>query len=105
MLAAINSGVGRQTMSPLETNLAMPYGASLRRRLQPVELPAIVFLGWWFVMQFFNGTLSLLGNPERVGGIAWWAHIGGFAFGLIVALFFRDERRRRRTNWDEEDRW
>jgi len=56
-------------------------------------------------MQFFNGTLSLLGNPERVGGIAWWAHIGGFAFGLIVALFFRDERRRRRTNWDEEDRW
>ncbi len=69
------------------------------------ELPAVVFLGWWFVLQFFNGSLSLLGNPARAGGIAWWAHIGGFAFGLIVAMFFRDKRPRRRSSWDEDDVW
>ncbi len=69
------------------------------------ELPAVVFLGWWFVLQFFNGTLSLVGGPERAGGIAWWAHIGGFAFGLIVAMFFRGKRPRRRSNGDEDDAW
>ena len=69
------------------------------------ELPAIVFLGWWFVLQFFNGTMSLVGKPEHVGGVAWWAHIGGFGFGLIVALFLRDERPRRRARREEGDEW
>jgi len=70
-----------------------------------LQLPAVMFLGWWFLLQFFNGTLSLLGNAGHAGGIAWWAHIGGFAFGLIVALFIRDERPQRRPSWEEEDRW
>jgi membrane associated rhomboid family serine protease len=48
-------------------------------------LPALVFLGWWFLLQFFNGALSL-GAREIVGGVAWWAHVGGFLFGLIVCL-------------------
>jgi len=69
------------------------------------ELPAVVFLGWWILLQFFNGTLSLVGNAAPVGGIAWWAHIGGFAFGLMVAMFFPDKRPRRRSNWDEDDVW
>ena len=70
------------------------------------ELPAVVFLGWWFLLQFFSGAVSLADRSEHVGGVAWWAHIGGFAFGLIVALFLRDERpRRRRAQWDEEDSW
>jgi membrane associated rhomboid family serine protease len=69
------------------------------------ELPAVVFLGLWFLLQFFNGTLSLVGSPERAGGIAWWAHIGGFAFGLIVALFVTGKRPRRRSEWDEDDAW
>jgi membrane associated rhomboid family serine protease len=49
-------------------------------------LPAVVFLGWWFLLQFFNGTLSL-GARDSFGGVAWWAHVGGFLFGLVVCLF------------------
>jgi hypothetical protein len=50
------------------------------------ELPAVIFLGWWLVLQFFNGSLSLAG-PRDVGGVAWWAHVGGFVFGMGVSLF------------------
>jgi len=55
-----------------------------------VRLPAIVYLGFWFLMQLFESML-----PEYTG-IAYWAHIGGFVTGVIVALlFFRRERRHR----------
>lgn len=54
-----------------------------------VRLPAVVYLGFWFLMQLFESML-----PEYVG-IAYWAHIGGFIIGVIVALlFFRRERKR-----------
>jgi len=46
-----------------------------------MELPALIFLGFWFVIQFFSGALSLA--SQQVGGTAWWAHIGGFAAGAI----------------------
>jgi membrane associated rhomboid family serine protease len=53
-----------------------------------VEIPAIVFLGFWFVTQLFSGWFSLQGAD--VSGIAWWAHIGGFVFGaLTISLFGR----------------
>jgi membrane associated rhomboid family serine protease len=52
------------------------------------ELPALIFLGWWFLLQFFNGTLTLLGGRGDFGGVAWWAHIGGFVFGFVVASRF-----------------
>lgn len=51
-----------------------------------VVLPAFVYLLIWFMMQFFSGALSLL-EPGQAGGIAWWAHIGGFVAG--VALYRR----------------
>jgi len=44
-----------------------------------IEIPAYVFLGLWFVLQFINASVSQ-GQP---GGVAWWAHIGGFIFGII----------------------
>ena len=44
------------------------------------EIPAFIFLGFWFVLQFFNAALSY-GSSSSV--IAWWAHIGGFLFGVI----------------------
>ncbi len=47
---------------------------------QVIALPALVVLGLWFVLQFFSGALSL-GLPG--GGVAWWAHIGGFLFGVF----------------------
>ncbi len=48
---------------------------------QVIALPALLVLGMWFVLQFFSGALSL-GMPG--GGVAWWAHIGGFLFGALI---------------------
>jgi membrane associated rhomboid family serine protease len=54
-----------------------------------VEISAFIFLGFWFVMQLYSGFQSL-SMPEgaSVGGIAWWAHIGGFVFGMFGVFFF-----------------
>lgn len=49
-----------------------------------VTIPAPVFLGIWFLMQFFQGTFALASTQAE--GVAWWAHIGGFAFGAAIAL-------------------
>ncbi len=51
---------------------------------QIIALPAMLVLGLWFVMQVFTGTLSI--GTGASGGVAWWAHIGGFAFGMLVML-------------------
>jgi membrane associated rhomboid family serine protease len=48
-----------------------------------VEIPAYFFLGFWFIMQFFNATVS----QGNAGGVAWWAHIGGFMFGIMLLKF------------------
>ena len=52
-----------------------------------VDLPAILYLGFWFVAQLFSGVLSL-GLPENVGGVAFWAHIGGFVTGMLLCGLF-----------------
>ncbi len=65
---------------------------------QIVALPAMLVLGLWFVFQFFSGTLALAGAG---GGVAWWAHIGGFVFGMVVVAFLR-RRERRSEAWVEE---
>jgi membrane associated rhomboid family serine protease len=61
------------------------------------EIPALVFLPIWFAMQFFNGFLSLAAarDTTEVAGVAWWAHVGGFTFGVLAGLFFRRIRRKR----------
>ena len=46
-----------------------------------IELPAYVFLGLWFVLQFFQGAFSIFGVGGGEGGVAWWAHVGGFVAG------------------------
>jgi len=51
---------------------------------QFIELPAFLFLGVWFLFQF----LSAAGASAQAGGIAWWAHIGGFVFGVIFLKLF-----------------
>lgn len=48
--------------------------------IQIVEIPAFVFLGIWFLIQFLSGSLSLFA-AQQTGGVAWWAHIGGFVVG------------------------
>jgi membrane associated rhomboid family serine protease len=55
--------------------------------LTTFELPAAFFLGFWFLLQFFQGTLSVMSIES--GGVAWWAHIGGFAVGAAVALVLK----------------
>ncbi len=50
-----------------------------------IEIPAFFFLGLWLVLQFINATLSGGG----AGGIAWWAHIGGFVFGIVFLKIFQ----------------
>jgi membrane associated rhomboid family serine protease len=74
--------------------------------LPMVELPALVVLGSWFLMQLLNGTMSI--SHAAAGGVAWWAHIGGFVFGLVVGprlmrsadrALHRWEPRRRRGGW------
>jgi len=57
-------------------------------------LPASIFLGLWFFIQFFSGTFSLLA-PSEGGGVAWWAHIGGFVAGLSLAPYFLPRRKPR----------
>lgn len=58
------------------------------------ELPAVILLPVWFAMQFFNGWLSLAAarGVQEVAGVAWWAHIGGFLFGVAVGLWVRAGR-------------
>ncbi len=54
-----------------------------------IDIPAFFFLGIWFIIQAFSGTSSLYiahAVGHDTGGVAWWAHIGGFAFGVIVAI-------------------
>lgn len=58
-----------------------------------VEIPASIFLLFWFVSQLFSGWLLLEGSNGS--GVAWWAHIGGFLFGLLTVGLFA----RRRINY------
>jgi len=54
-----------------------------------VRLPAMLMLGYWFAIQFLSG-LGSLGQVNQ-GGVAWWAHVGGFLLGaLIVVMMPRD---------------
>jgi len=52
-----------------------------------IEVRGFFYMFIWFVMQFFSGTLALT-DPDHGGGIAWWAHIGGFLFGMAAHRFF-----------------
>jgi membrane associated rhomboid family serine protease len=52
-----------------------------------IEVPAFLFLGFWFVFQLWEGGFSIL-HPEAGGGVAFFAHIGGFVFGLATVHLF-----------------
>src|SRR5712692_8878793 len=65
--------------------------------LQTIELPAVFFLGFWFLSNLLSGIGSLAAHTGA-GGVAWWAHIGGFLVGLLWALPLR-RREVRRHQW------
>ena len=56
--------------------------------VQFIEIPALIVLGLWFVMQFFNGAAALATTSASGGGVAWWAHVGGFIIGMILVVMF-----------------
>lgn len=53
-----------------------------------IQIPAFIYLLFWFVGQLVSGTVSLFALPQSVGGIAFWAHIGGFAAGMLIHSLF-----------------
>ena len=57
------------------------------------RVPALLFLGFWIVQQLFSGFASLGPNTAETGGVAWWAHIGGFVFGVAVGFLFKNTYR------------
>jgi membrane associated rhomboid family serine protease len=61
----------------------IPFGFFLRL----TALPAVIVLGLWFVLQFFQGVL-MLGASSTAGGVAVWAHVGGFVAGFVLARLF-----------------
>ena len=69
---------------------------------QIVEIPAIFYLGFWFLLQFLSGLGSLADSGARSGGgVAFWAHIAGFAAGLVGVFLFRRPERERVEWWDD----
>jgi membrane associated rhomboid family serine protease len=72
------------------------------------ELPAVTYLGFWALSQVFSGTLALA-DARDVGGVAWWAHVGGFATGIALQLFFVRRgsayRRPSRDEYELEGAW
>jgi len=61
-----------------------------------IELPALIVLGLWFAEQVVFGASGLAHGGVEGGGVAYFAHIGGFVFGLAAIKLFADERKRRR---------
>jgi membrane associated rhomboid family serine protease len=62
-----------------------------------VEIPAFLFLLFWFFSQLYSGLFPVEGGGGS--GIAWWAHIGGFVFGVLMVSFFTIGRKKAYTNW------
>jgi len=62
-----------------------------------MEIPAFIYLGIWFLSQL-SSALMTLGAAGDFGGIAWWAHIGGFAFGALTVGLVAPTRRRPRAS-------
>ncbi len=57
-------------------------------------MPVVSYLGWWLLIQLFSGVARLAGSAAS-GGIAFWAHVGGFAAGVTLLWLFLEPRRKR----------
>jgi membrane associated rhomboid family serine protease len=70
--------------------------------IQLVEVPAVVFLGLWFLLQFVSGVGTTL-SPQAglTGGIAFWAHVAGFVAGVVGVYAFRRPERQRVEWWHD----
>ena len=66
------------------------------------ELPALVFLGMWFFVQFLNGIgqLPVFRQDQLSGGVAFWAHVAGFVAGVVLVMVMKRPERTRVEWWD-----
>jgi membrane associated rhomboid family serine protease len=58
---------------------------------QVIQVPALIVIGLWIVLQFFSGIGSIAGTADT-GGVAYMAHIGGFVAGIVLTFLFRGSR-------------
>jgi len=70
-----------------------------------VEIPAVLYIGLWFVSQLLNGVLSVVTGVQALGGVAWWAHVGGFTTGILSIKLFLIRKYRRKYYVDEYFPW
>ncbi len=70
----------------------------------PITVPAFLLIGWWFIQQLLYGIASLSPIAVSSGGIAFWAHIGGFIAGLLMILPFTGQppERQHRSPFDSD---
>ncbi len=61
--------------------------------LQVMEIPAFLFLLFWFLIQFLSGAASITAAPYMTGGVAYWAHIGGFVSGMALGFLLPKRKR------------
>lgn len=66
-----------------------------------VELPSWIFLGYWFVLQIISGFGSLAAAGSDKGGVAFFAHIGGFVCGYVLALLMRSDKNSEEKSYDD----
>ena len=65
-----------------------------------VNIPSLIFIAIWFILQFFSGVVSL--GVATSGGVAYWAHVGGFIAGLLLVLLFYNKSRRSPPTYPDE---
>ena len=66
-----------------------------------VELPSLIFIGFWFLFQLISGAFGMA-DPNAGQGIAWWAHIGGFIAGMILLPLFKRRAKAYRPYFPDE---
>jgi membrane associated rhomboid family serine protease len=69
--------------------LLFPQGrVSVLQGQRVIQVPALIVIGIWIVLQFFSGIGSIA-NSAQTGGVAYMAHIGGFVAGFVLTFLFR----------------
>lgn len=85
---AISAVMGTYLIMFPKSRVKMIFFIFFRR---PFYISSLLFLGFWFVQQLISG-MGVIGaeSAEEAGGVAWWAHIGGFVYGMILGVVFRN---------------
>ena len=70
---------------------------SVLQGFRVIQVPAVIVIGLWIVLQFYSGFGSIA-NASGTGGVAYMAHIGGFVAGFVLSFLFRGNSRQRLTS-------